>query len=291
MSRSANLELALYAAGTVIAQVRSGRSLTDALTSVEAESSVRAAAQDLAYGALRSLGLLDAILTELLRKPARPAVHALLLAALYQLRARPRSGHTTVDQAVRAVSRLQPAAKGLANAVLRTYLRQADALVARCDSDTARYSYPQWWIDRVRAAWPRRWESILHAGNLRPPMTLRVNRRRLTTEQYLANLGACGIKGVAIGPQAIMLERPLPIESVPGFSAGEVSVQDAGAQLAAVLLDVRPGMRVLDACAAPGGKAGHILELADCALTALDSDQARTRLISDNLVRDRKSVV
>lgn len=285
MSRSANLELALYAAGEAIAQVRAGRSLSDALSGLEAGSSLRAAVQDLAYGTLRSLGLLDALLGELLRKPAKPVLHALLLAALYQLRARPRTSHTTVDQAVRAVSRLEPAAKGLANAVLRNYLRDADALVARCHSDTAHYSYPQWWIDRVRAAWPQNWESVLNAGNLHPPMTLRVNRRRLTAEQYLAKLGGHGLAGELIGAQAILLERPVPIESLPGFGAGEVSVQDAGAQLAAPFLDVQPGMRVLDACAAPGGKTGHILELADCALTALDSDPARVPRISDNLAR------
>jgi 16S rRNA (cytosine967-C5)-methyltransferase len=285
LSRSANLELALYAAGAAVAQVRAGRSLSEALSGLEAGSSLGAAVQDLAYGALRNLGLLDALLAELLRKPVKPAVHALLLAALYQLRARPRTSHTTVDQAVRAVARLEPAAKGLANAVLRNYLREADALLARCNSETAHYSYPQWWIDRVRTAWPQQWESVLNAGNLHPPMTLRVNRRRLTPEQYLAKLGEHGLAGERLGAQAILLERPLSIESVPGFGAGEVSIQDAGAQLAAPLLDVRPGMRVLDACAAPGGKAGHILELADCALTALDSDPARVPRISDNLAR------
>lgn len=285
LSRSANLEQALYAAGAAIAQVRAGRSLSDALAGLEAGSSLGAAVQDLAYGTLRNLGLLDAVLAQLLRKPVKPALHALLLAALYQLRARPRSSHTTVDQAVRAVSRLEPAAKGLANAVLRNYLREADALLARCDSDSAHYSYPQWWIDRVRAAWPQHWESVLNAGNLHPPMSLRVNRRRLTAAQYLAKLGERGLAGELIGAQAILLERPVPIEALPGFAAGEVSVQDAGAQLAAPFLDVRPGMRVLDACAAPGGKAGHILELADCALTALDSDPARVPRINDNLTR------
>lgn len=285
LSRSANLELALHAAGDAIAQVRAGRSLSDALSGLDAGANLRAAAQDLAYGTLRNLGLLDAVLAELLRKPVKPALHALLLAALYQLRARPGASHTTVDQAVRAVSRLEPAAKGLANAVLRTYLREADALLARCDSDPAHYSYPQWWIDRVRADWPQHWESILNAGNLHPPMTLRVNRRRLAPEQYLAKLGERGIKGELVGAQAILLERPLPIESLPGFGAGEVSVQDAGAQLAAPLLDVRSEMRVLDACAAPGGKAGHVLELADCLLTALDIDPARAPRISDNIAR------
>ncbi len=275
----------MYTAGDAVAQVRAGRSLSDALSTLEAGSSLGAAVQDLAYGTLRNLGLLDALLAELLRKPVKPALHALLLAALYQLRARPRTSHTTVDQAVRAVSRLEPAAKGLANAVLRNYLREADALVARCNSDCAHYSYPQWWIDRVRTAWPQQWESVLNAGNLHPPMTLRVNPRRLSAEQYLAKLGERGIAGEIVGAQAILLERPLPIEALPGFAAGEVSIQDAGAQLAAPLLDVQPGMRVLDACAAPGGKAGHILELADCALTALDNDPARVPRIRDNLAR------
>jgi 16S rRNA (cytosine967-C5)-methyltransferase len=275
----------LYAAGDAVAQVRAGRSLSDALSALEAGSSLGAAVRDLAYGTLRNLGLLDALLAELLRKPVKPALHALLLAALYQLRARPRTSHTTVDQAVRAVARLEPAAKGLANAVLRNYLREADALVARCNSDSAHYSYPQWWIDRVRTAWPQQWESVLNAGNLHPPMTLRVNPRRLSAEQYLAKLGERGIAGELAGAQAILLERPLPIDSVPGFGAGEVSIQDAGAQLAAPLLDVQAGMRVLDACAAPGGKTGHILELADCALTALDSDPARVPRIRDNLTR------
>jgi 16S rRNA (cytosine967-C5)-methyltransferase len=285
LSKSANLEQALYAAGDAVAQVRTGRSLSDALQRLETGSSLGAAVRDLTYGTLRNLGLLDALLAELLRKPVKPALHALLLTALYQLRARPRTSHTTVDQAVRAVSRIEPAAKGLANAVLRNYLREADALLARCDSATAHYSYPQWWIDRVRSAWPQHWESVLNAGNLHPPMTLRVNRRRLSGEQYLAKLAERGLAGELIGAQAILLERPVPIESVPGFGAGEVSIQDAGAQLAAPLLDVRPRMRVLDACAAPGGKAGHILELADCALTALDSDPARVPRISDNLAR------
>jgi 16S rRNA (cytosine967-C5)-methyltransferase len=279
------LELALYAAGEAVAQVRAGHSLTQALAGLEPGSSLAAAAQDLAYGTLRHLGLLDALLAQLLRKPVKPALHALLLAALYQLRARPRSRHTTVDQAVRAAARVEPAAKGLTNAVLRNYLRAADALLARCDSETARYSYPQWWIDRVRRSWPQHWESVLNAGNLRAPMTLRVNRRRLSVEQYLDRLAERGLAAERIGAQAVMLERPVPIEALPGFSAGEVSVQDAGAQLAAPLLDAQPGMRVLDACAAPGGKTGHILELADCALTALDSDAARARRVSDNLAR------
>ena len=285
MRKSSSLDQALLAAGGAVAKVLSGVSLGEALAAVDPGANLRAAAQDLSFGTLRHLGLLECLLRGLLNNPVKPALHALLLAALYQLRARPRSVHTTVDQTVQAVAHLEPAAKGLANAVLRNYLRQADALVARCRSDVALYSYPQWWIDRVRADWPQNWEAILNAGNQHPPMTLRVNRRHLTTEQYVANLRAADMRGEIVGPQAILLERAVSVAALPGFVAGDVSVQDAGAQLAAPMLDVLPGMRVLDACAAPGGKTGHILELADCDLTALDSDAARARRIGENLAR------
>ncbi len=285
MSRSANLELALCAAAEAIAQVRAGKSLAEAFARLKGGSALRAAAQDLAYGTLRSLGLIDALLAQLLHRPAKPLIAALLAAALYQLRARPAAIHTTVDQAVRAAERLEPAAKGLVNAVLRNYLRQVDALLARCTSEVARLSYPQWWIDRARAAYPLEWEALLAAGNLHPPMCLRVNARKLAAADYLAKLAQAGIAAERVGPQALLLARPLPVERLPGFAQGEVSVQDAGAQLAAALLDVGAGMRVLDACAAPGGKASHILELADCELTALDSDAPRAARIGENFAR------
>jgi len=285
LSKSANLALALHAAGEAITQVRGGRSLSDALKLQQLDTDLAAAAQDLAYGTLRHLGLLDALLAQLSHKPVKPPVQALLLAALYQLRARPQTSHTTVDQAVLAVSRLEPAAKGLANAVLRRYLREAAALLARCTSPTARYSYPLWWIKRLRRAWPQHWQAVLEAGNLRPPMALRVNRRRASGEKYLEKLAQRGLAAQLIGEQTLILERPLAVALLPGFAAGEVSVQDAGAQMAAPLLDVRPGMRVLDACAAPGGKAGHLLEIADCELTALDNDPRRMSRIEDNLKR------
>ena len=284
-NRSANLALALCGASAAVAAVRSGRSLADALPRSRDGTSLDAAVQDLAYGTLRELGLLDALLAQLLRTKVKPALHALLAAALYQLRARPQASHTVVNQAVHAAAQIEPAAKGLVNAVLRNYLRNAVSLLARCDSASARYSYPQWWIESVRRDWPQQWEALLDAGNLHPPLTLRVNPRKRSVEQYLAALAEQGIAARRIGAQAVVLERALAPEAIPGFAAGEVSIQDAGAQLAAPLLELRPGMRVLDACAAPGGKAGHILELTDCALTALDDDPARVRRIETNLAR------
>ncbi|MGB7543042.1 MAG: 16S rRNA (cytosine(967)-C(5))-methyltransferase RsmB, partial [Burkholderiales bacterium] len=146
---------------------------------------------------------------------------------------------------------------------------------------------PQWWIDALREAYPREWDTVLLESNRHPPMTLRVNRRRLTAEAYLEKLHRAGVGARLLGAGAVLLDKPCRVELLPGFSAGEVSVQDAGAQRAALLLDVHDGMRVLDACAAPGGKTGHILELADCELVAVDADAARARRIAENLSRLR----
>ena len=172
------------------------------------------------------------------------------------------------------------------NAVLRNYLRRREALEADARrSEPGRFGYPQWWIDRVRHAQPGGWEAILAAGNDRPPLTLRVNRRRLSVDAYLARLAAEGIAAARIGESAVRLDRPRGVDELPGFRDGDVSVQDAGAQLAAPLLDVRDGMRVLDACAAPGGKTAHLAELADLDLRAIDRDAGRVTRIADNLER------
>ncbi len=248
----------------------------------------RAAVQDICFGTLRFLGRLDAFLDALLDKPLTDErLRGLLRVALYQLEYTKAGEHAIVDQAVRACDRLGlRAAKGLTNAVLRNFLRQRATLAAQAQrSETGRFSYPQWWIDRLRSEYPEHYVPILEAGNLHPPLTLRVNRRRTTTDAYLAKLAANGIAARAIGELAVVLERPLPVDSIPGFAEGLVSVQDAAAQRAAFLLDLDPGLRVLDACAAPGGKAAHILELGDVDLTALDSDAARLERVTANLMR------
>jgi 16S rRNA (cytosine967-C5)-methyltransferase len=153
------------------------------------------------------------------------------------------------------------------------------------ENEEARYQHPQWWIDLVRGAYPERWEGILAAGNTHPLMTLRVNTRRVAPADYLQRLAEAGIAASAAGDAALLLERPVPVERLPGFAGGEVSVQDAAAQRAAGLLDLAPGLRVLDACAAPGGKSAHILERADVALTALDVDPERCERVVRNLER------
>ena len=200
----------------------------------------------------------------------------------------PYAAHTVVNQAVRAAAAAEDTAfaRGMVNAVLRTFLREADALRRRvAKQPVAQWSYPAWWIDAVRLAWPTQWEAILEAGNKPAPMTLRVNVRHATPESYLATLTEAGIPAHAVGTSGVRLLRALPVVRLPGFAQGIVSVQDAGAQQAALLLDVKDGMRVLDACAAPGGKTGHLLELADLSLVALESDASRAPRITENLQR------
>jgi 16S rRNA (cytosine967-C5)-methyltransferase len=288
---SHSLARSFAAAGEVIGRVLSGASLNAALAELKARAipgALAAAAQDLSYGALRAYGLVDAALDRLLEKPVPDAaLRGLLLAALSELMARPESAHAVVHQAVEAASLLRrPRAKGLVNAVLRNYQRRAPELVAEIESaDTGRFRHPQWWIYLLKSAYPEDWSAILDAGNDHPPMTLRVNRRRSSVEAYLAKLRDAGIAARPLAGDAVRLEVPRRVEALPGFAGGEVSVQDAGAQWAARLLDVGTGMRVLDACAAPGGKSGHILELVDCDLVAADIDRPRAERIAQNLAR------
>jgi 16S rRNA (cytosine967-C5)-methyltransferase len=248
----------------------------------------RAAAQDLSYGTLRFYGELHALLALLLQKPLQDEkLQCLLLVALYQLQHGQAAAHTAVNQAVKASEFNKKSwARGLVNAVLRNFLRRREELVQQVSaSDVARYSYPQWWIDQLRCQYPQHWQSMLEAGNAHPPMTLRLNRRKTSAETYLESLKHQDLQAHALGAEAVVLDKPLPVERIPGFSEGAVSVQDFGAQLAAHLLDVENGQRVLDACCAPGGKTGHILELADVQLTGLDSDSQRLQRVQSNLQR------
>lgn len=282
-----SLAHALLLATRAVAAVIGGRSLPEALAAHAGEPS-RAVAQDLAYGALRRYGLGDALLARLIARPlAQVEPRALLLCALYRLDTRPEAAHTVVDQAVEAAGHLAKGAfRGLVNGVLRNYLRRRDELhAALAGDDEALHRHPAWWLRRLRAAWPDDWQGIVAAGNGQPPMALRVNRRRISRDDYLAQLAAAGIEARAGGAAGVLLARPQPVDALPGFFAGLASVQDAGAQRAAELLDLAAGQRVLDACAAPGGKAAHILETADVDLTALEVDGRRAGRIGENLDR------
>lgn len=280
-----SLGRALLAAGSVLAAVREGRSLAS-IPPVASE--LRPQVQDLVYGCLRRYRWADRILGELLRQPLSDGVlHGLLAAAIYRLDTRPDASHAIVHQAVEAAAtRARGRYRGLANAVLRNFQRQRERLLATAGTDPeVAAGHPLWWQQHLQHAYPADWPAILAAGNQPPPMSLRVNCRRTTVDAYLAALAGAGCPGLALGGPAIRLAQPVPVERLPGFADGLVSVQDAGAQHAALLLDLRTGQRVLDACAAPGGKTTHALEVADLDLLALDVDPARCRRVEDNLRR------
>lgn len=297
--RSAPLAGALHDAAALVTAVFAGRTLDVALADLRLAGAARAAAMDLAYVTLRRHGrddfLLNRLVTRPLTEPSVHMVHALLLVALARLEGRPADAHTTVDQAVMAAARIAGGKfKGLVNGVLRNFLRRRDELLALADADPlARGQHPAWWIERLRQDHPRRWREILAAGNTHPPMALRINRRRIASADFLQRLTAADIatrqvvadEMDALGDTAVLLDQPLPVTRIPGFADGWCTVQDLGAQHAATLLDVRAGQHVLDACAAPGGKATHLLELADIDLLALDSDPARCARIDENLTR------
>ena len=273
-----------------VAAVRAGRSLDEALA--RCPTPARPGTQALAFHALRWLGAAEAARTALAPKRPPPEVDALLLTALALLwppGEPPYAEHTLVDQAVAAAKVRSPRSASFVNAVLRRFVREREALVEELlRQPTARFNHPVWWLDRLRADWPGDWQAVADADNLHPPMTLRVNARRSSPEAYVQRLVRAGIGGRVAGAAAVVLDKPSPVTALPGFAEGEVSVQDAAAQLAApLLLGAMPaaGMRVLDACAAPGGKTAHLLELAELDLVAVDRDGARLVRVDETLAR------
>ena len=289
MNAPSSLPLAqlLTHAATAVQAVRGGRSLDDALAACPAAA--RPGTQALAFHALRWLGGAQAVRAALVPKPPPAALDALLLTALALLwpgSEPPYAEHTLVDQAVAAAR----SRGGFVNAVLRRFLREREALLAAlADDPVARFNHPRWWVDRLRQDWPQQWEDLLAADQQRAPMTLRVNARRSSAESYVERLAKAGLAAHALpGTQAVVLAQPVPVTQLPGFADGDVSVQDAAAQRAAPLLigaGLPAGARVLDACAAPGGKTAHLLELADLDVLALDSDAGRLERVHDTLRR------
>ncbi len=277
------------------AVLEQGRSLGDCLPPLlEAlPPRDRGLAQELAFGTLRWYRRLDALLDTFLRQPLKRKdgdLHALLLLGLYQLLYLDTPPHAAVNETVAAVPASKRWARGLVNGVLRSAQREARARLEALDRESGvRLSHPDWLLE----TWRRDWgdalaERIAEANNARPPMVLRVNRRRLARDDCLARLAAAGIEARALAePDAVQLARPQPVTALPGFAEGELSVQDAAAQWAAELLALAPGQRVLDACAAPGGKTAHIAEREPglAALVALDADAGRLARVRDNLQR------
>jgi 16S rRNA (cytosine967-C5)-methyltransferase len=269
-----------------------GRTADDALSPFDAAKD-RSAVRAITLGTVRWYLRLVGVLDQLLERPEKlvPEIRALLATALHQIEYSRNPLHSTVDAAVDAARVLrQERTAGLVNGVLRRFTREKEGLLKHADESLAvRTAHPQWLVDAIRAAWPAQLEAILDANNAHPPMVLRVDTARISVADYIAQLASGGVeaKAIAWAPSAVELAQPVAVTALPGFSEGKVSVQDAGAQLAAPLLDCQPGMRVLDACAAPGGKTAHLLERTpDIAeLVAVDIEEHRFGRIRENLER------
>jgi 16S rRNA (cytosine967-C5)-methyltransferase len=283
------------------------------LPGMRASESARAV-HDMAYGAMRQLGTLLFLAARLnARKPA-PLLGALQLAALAQLIDGRRAAAIVIDQAVAAAGRLPEGlgnrfGAGFLNATLRRFARERDDLLALAAGDPqARFNHPAWWIDSVRRAWPQDWEAVLSASLKHAPLTLRVNRRSAAAAAgpgdggvdgdgsgdpvaaLSRRLAEAGVANRRVGAAALVLAQAVNVQQIPGFAAGDLTVQDAGAQLAAPLLRPVAGARILDACAAPGGKTTHLLQLADCQVLAIDQDPQRIGRVLENLQRERLPV-
>ena len=283
----------LQAVAGALQAIRSGVSGTAVLGDIPAD--LRPGVQALVFHVLRSFGRAQALRQMLASRTPAPPADALLCVALalaWQEQQAPYEVFTLVNQAVEAAKR-SPATRAHAsfiNACLRRFLRERKTLVANTDANlVALWNHPGWWIERLQKDWPECWPEILAASNRHAPMTLRVNVRKAAVPYYLQTLKLAGLNALAAGNCGVILEPPRPVQEIPGFADGVVSVQDGAAQLAATLLlgglvTVGPP-RVLDACAAPGGKTAHLLEIAECQVTALDVDPKRSERIYQTLQR------
>jgi 16S rRNA (cytosine967-C5)-methyltransferase len=290
------INLRMLAARTVYQVIVHGRSLSDCLPDAllrVSDARDQSFLQALCYGVCRWYFRLDALANSLLEKPLKlkdQDIHCLILVGLYQLTEMRVPAHAALDETVSAAQVFKkPWAKGLVNGVLRSYQRSAMTLNEKMlQSLVTLYAHPQWIIDQAQKNWLLEWQDILTANNQRPPFSLRVNQKHLSRERYLEKLKAQNMSARII-PETqagIILEQPVDVEDLPGFLTGEVSVQDGAAQLAAELLELKPGLRVLDMCAAPGGKTAHMLELqSDIDLVAIDRDEKRLQDVRNNLAR------
>ena len=295
----------LLASAKALQAVNEGQSLSDVLGRVPASS--RGATQAITFHVLRHLGQAREVKEMLVPKtPPVPLLDALLQVSLCVLDTAIRAQalahdgkpvrrdwpvyavHTVVDQSVEAVAGHRPirSFKALMNGVLRRFTRERSTILTRAHGNPeARWNHPNWWVRHLRKAWPDEWKAILEVAGTPPPLTLRVNTRRVGRSELLRMFSEAGVSARPDGEVGVILEQPLPVQDIPGFTGGLWSVQDASAQLAAPLLNVQSGMRVLDACAAPGGKTAHLLEMADIDLLAVDSDPLRLDRVAQNLER------
>ncbi len=254
----------------------------------------KALIQEISYGTFRWYIQLEHILNQLLEKRLKKKdsrLKHLMMIGLYQLTHMRIPAHAVVSETVETCKKIKMEwAKGLVNAILRRYIREADKLDPLLnDNETVRTSHPLWLIEQLKLDWPDEWEKVLDANNQRPPMYLRVNQLHHDREQYLIKLKEAGIEGKATpySSHGVLLKHAKDVDQLPGFNKGEVSVQELAAQLSVELLDLKPEQNVLDACAAPGGKSAHILEsqVDINSLTAVEKDPNRAKKLSETLKR------
>lgn len=288
MSMARTQQMAVYSLGEVL----SGRNLSEVLAQLiqqhsELSPADKGALQDLSHGSLRYLGLLQQLVQKMTTSSPPNEINHLLIIALYQLNFSRNAAHAVVNEAVNFARHINGGRyQKLVNALLRRFLRERETLIATTNKqEEARYNLPAWWLHYLKKHYPQHWHNIATAMQQHPPMTLRVNRRFTDAEHYLSKLVKADISAKILDSHSIMLQQPVAVQKLPFFEHGHVSVQDYGAQQAIPLLNPKNGERILDACAAPGGKTGHILEWADCEVTALDIDSQRLQRVSENLQR------
>ena len=243
--------------------------------------------KDIVYGAIRNLGRSNFYINKLVKnKIENRCLEALLHIVLFQITNERSNNYTLVNEAVDAAKKIDHKKSAFINAVLRNFLRKKDDLQQELNEDeSAVYSYPNWWIQKVKNQYPKNWKDILVIGNQRPPLALRINLKKIEVNEYSTVLDDHGINHTLVGGECLIINTPLGVDKIPGFFEGKVSVQDYGAQLAAHLIDLKNDQKVLDACSAPGGKACHMLELNSIQLLAIESDQQRIIKIQENIDR------
>lgn len=243
--------------------------------------------KDLVFGALRSYGKTKFVINKLVKRPPpNLLISTLLHVALFQLISNRSNSYTVVDQAVSASNSVNKKYTAFINGVLRNFLRERLVILKEAErNEEAKYSYPKWWINQIKKEYPKSWKNILDIGNSHPALIIRVNIKKVSINNYIKGLEEHKIAHTFLGDEAILIKKPIPIDSLPGFKEGEVSIQDYGAQLATHLLDLKKNYNVLDACAAPGSKACHMNEIEEIKLTAVEADKQRVERINENLKR------
>ena len=243
--------------------------------------------KDLTFGVLRSYGKTKFVINKLVKRPpSNLLISTLLHIALFQLIFNRSNPYTVVNQAVSASNSVNKKYTAFINGVLRTFLRERVIILKEAENnEEAKYSYPIWWINQIKKEYPKYWENILDIGNSHPALIIRVNIKKVSINKYIKKLEEHDIEHTLLGDEAILIKKPMPVDSLPGFNGGEVSIQDYGAQLASRLLDLKNNNNVLDACAAPGGKACHMAEIEEIKLTTVEIDKQRVERINENIKR------